>query len=228
MAVGSKVAARATMLGVLEESLRLLHPLMPFITEELWLRVAPLAGRSGESIMLAAWPVEDPLAAHEELVEKEMDWVISLVTTVRTLRAELDLPPGKPLRMMVMGGDEAVGRLERQGRIISVLARIESWSRVGEAPGDDHAVGVLEDLRLFIPLSGLLDVEAEVLRLRKGLEKLEKELGTVEKKLTNPSFIERAKPEVVEKERAKEAELKEKQFGLKEALRRLEKMGKAS
>ncbi|MBF0349117.1 MAG: valine--tRNA ligase [Magnetococcales bacterium] len=222
---GRKEATRTTMLDVLEQALRLLHPLMPFITEELWLRVAPRAGRSGDSIMLAPWPgAEAGLDAAEEAVLQEMDWVIALVTVVRTLRAELDLPPGKGLHMVVMGSDQSIERLQRHERIISVLARLEGWSRVGEAPGEECATGVLEDLRIHIPLAGLMDMAAEALRLTKGLEKLARELETVEKKLANPSFLSRAKPEVVGKERAKEGEYKEKIHGLKEALRRLEHM----
>lgn len=219
-----KIAARGTMLGVLEESLRLLHPLMPFITEELWRKVSPLAGCPGKTIMLAPWPQVMAMDAQEEALEQEMDWVISVVTMVRTLRAQLGVPPGKPLHMEVMAGDDVVRRMEKHTRTLSVLARLESWSRVWEAPEGESAAGVLEDLRIFIPLTGLMDVDSEVLRLTKSLEKLEKELEIVEKKLGNPSFLSRAKPDVVEKERGKQVEIREKQNGLKEALGRMEKM----
>ncbi|MBF0133941.1 MAG: valine--tRNA ligase [Magnetococcales bacterium] len=223
-----KIAARGTMLRVLEESLRLLHPLMPFITEELWHRVSPLAGCPGKTIMLAPWPEVVVLDPQEEAIEKEMDWVISVVTMVRTLRAELDIPPGKPLRMVVMAGDDVICRLEKHTRILSVLARLEGWSRVWEAPEGESATGVLEDLRLFIPLTGVMDIGSEMVRLTKSLEKLEKELETVEKKLNNPSFLSRAKPDVVEKERGKQVEIREKQQGLREALGRMETMRSVS
>ncbi|MBF0108299.1 MAG: valine--tRNA ligase [Magnetococcales bacterium] len=215
---------RSTMLEVLETSLRLLHPLMPFITEELWLRVASRAGCAGSSIMLASWPEAEGLDAEEEAIEREMDWVIEVVTTVRTIRAELELPPGKGLPLVVLGEESIIQRLKRHERIISVLARIDRWTRENEVPEGENATGVVGDLRLYIPLAGLMDVDAEMARLLKGSEKLARDLEQVEKKLANPSFLSRANPEVVTKERAKEGELKEKIHEMKEALRRLERM----
>lgn len=223
-----KVVARVTMLQVLEESVRLLHPLMPFITEELWSTVSKVSGCSGETVMLAPWPCGVSVDPEEEAIEREMDWVTSLVTTVRTIRAEMDLPPGKGLRVVVMGGDEAVHRFARHERIVLVLARIESWSRVWAAPAEECATGVVDELRIYIPLSGVMDLEVEAVRLGKGLEKLDRELELVEKKLSNPSFLSRAKPDVVEKERLKGGELREKREGLQEALSRLERMRKRS
>ncbi|MBF0416098.1 MAG: valine--tRNA ligase [Magnetococcales bacterium] len=225
VAEGNKMATRSTMLTVLEQSLRLLHPLMPFITEELWMRVAPLAGCGGDTILLAAWPdAGEGVGAGEEANEKEMDWLTRVVTTIRTMRAGLDVPPGKPLQMEVMGSDEALARLLRHERIVMVLARLEGIQRVEQASGDENATGVLEDLSLFIPLRGLMDWEAEAARLGKSLEKMVKDLEVVVKKLDNPSFLSRAKPEVVAKERAKEGEYREKIAGVEEALRRLERM----
>jgi valyl-tRNA synthetase len=221
-----KVAARHCMVGVLEESLCILHPLMPFITEELWQKVAPLADRGGDSIMVAPWPQPD--SEHIDLqLEKEMAWVMSFVTAVRTIRAEMDISPGKRLAVLVSGSQEMVSRLQRHQDLITPLARLESWQILsGEAP-EGAATGVVGEMQIFIPLAGLIDVDAETARLQKGLQKLEKELSRVVGKLTNPNFLSKAKPAVVEKEQGKRQELEEKKVGLSEALIRIEKLRSA-
>ncbi|MBF0453701.1 MAG: valine--tRNA ligase [Magnetococcales bacterium] len=219
----SKIAARHCMVGVLEESLRLLHPLMPFITEELWQKVAPLVGREGPSIMISSWPEVDADRVDPAL-EKEMAWVMSFVTAVRTVRAEMDLSPGKRLVVLVSGSQTMVERLKRHEGLISVLARLDSWDILsGEAP-EGAATGVVEEMQIFIPLAGLIDVDAETARLLKGLQKLEKDLLRVTGKLSNPNFLAKAKPEVVEKERGKQQEMEEKKAGLSRALERMEKL----
>ena len=222
-----KIAARHSMVGVLEESLRLLHPLMPFITEELWQKVAPLLGRGGESIMVASWPKPEPKSV-DPILEKEMAWVMSLVTAVRTIRAEMDISPGKRLSILVSGSQEMLSRLKQHEGLIAPLARLDSWQVLdGEAP-EGAATGVVEEMQIFIPLAGLIDVDAETTRLQKGLQKLEKELSRVAGKLSNPNFLAKAKPEVVEKERGKHQELEEKMAGLSAALLRIEKLRSAT
>ncbi|MBF0380837.1 MAG: valine--tRNA ligase [Magnetococcales bacterium] len=222
-----KIATRHCMVGVLEESLRLLHPLMPFITEELWQKVAGLVGRSGKSIMIASWPQPD--ASYVDLdLEKELTWVMSLVTAVRTIRAEMDISPGKRLAILVQGSQDMVTRLQRHHGLIVPLAKLDSWQILeGEAP-QGAATGVVEEMQIFIPLAGLIDVEAETSRLQKGLQKLDKELQRVVGKLTNPNFLAKAKPEVVAKEKGKQQELEEKKNSLTEALLRIEKLRSAS
>ncbi|MBF0356951.1 MAG: valine--tRNA ligase, partial [Magnetococcales bacterium] len=223
---GDKIAARNCMVGVLEESLRLLHPLMPFITEELWQKVAPLIGRGGDSIMVAPWPL--PAADSVDLkLEKELTWVMSLVTAVRTIRSEMDLSPGKRLAILVTGSQEMVERLERHSGLITPLAKLESWQLLeGEAP-EGAATGVVEEMQIFIPLAGLIDFDVESARLQKGLEKLQKELDRVVGKLSNPNFMAKAKPDVVEKEQRKKQEMEEKKTGLSKALVRIEKLRSA-
>ncbi|MBF0445607.1 MAG: class I tRNA ligase family protein, partial [Magnetococcales bacterium] len=222
-----KIASRHCMVGVLEESLRLLHPLMPFITEELWQKVAGLVGRGGDSIMIAPWTLADASLIDLEL-EKELAWVMSLVTAVRTIRAEMDISPGKKLDILVQGSKEMVTRLERHSALIVPLAKLASWQVLeGEAP-DGAATGVVGEMQIFIPLAGLIDIEAETARLQKGLQKLDKDLERVVGKLTNPNFLAKAKPEVVAKEQGKQQELEEKKNSLTEALLRIEKLRSAS
>ncbi|MBF0369291.1 MAG: valine--tRNA ligase [Magnetococcales bacterium] len=221
------IAVRNTLLTVFEESLRLLHPLMPFITEELWQKVAPLIDRSGDTIMLAPWPEPQEILVDAE-AEEEMAWVMSFVTAVRTVRSEMNLPPGKKLPVLVTGEEQAVDRLQRHEGLISVLARLESWENLSGEPPEGSAAGVVDGLRLFIPLAGLIDVEAEAARLEKGLKKLDKDLQRVQGKLKNPNFRAKAKPEVVAGEEAKEREFVEKRQGLAEALKRLNSLRSGS
>ncbi|WP_442918235.1 valine--tRNA ligase [Magnetococcus sp. PR-3] len=219
----AKAAVRHTMVGVLEASLRLLHPLMPFITEELWQKVAPLAGKPKGTIMLAPWPEVDEGRILED-IESEIDWVQRFTTTVRGIRSEMDVPPSKKIKVLVSGDESAIGRLRRHEVTVSTLAKLESWEAVtGDAP-EGCATGVLEDLQLFIPMKGLIDVAAESARLQKSMDKLDVDLQKVEKKLGNENFLAKAKPEVVAKEKAKADELREKKVAVQEALVRIQAM----
>ncbi|MBF0425886.1 MAG: valine--tRNA ligase [Magnetococcales bacterium] len=216
----ARQAARATMLDVLETSLRLLHPLMPFITEELWQKVAAGIGRQGKTIMLAPWPVAEP-ARLDVQAEQEMAWVMAFVTAVRTIRAEMDLPPGQPLTVLVSGEAWAIDCVQRQQAVITPLARLAGWSVLtGEAPSG-CATGVVAGLRLFIPLAGIIDLDAEEARLEKAIGKVEEDLRRVRGKLDNANFLAKAKPDVIDKERAKERSMTEQRQGLAEALERI-------
>ncbi|MBF0589959.1 MAG: valine--tRNA ligase, partial [Magnetococcales bacterium] len=215
------IAARRTMIQVLESAIRLLHPLMPYITEELWQKLAPLAGRAGETIMLAPWPESDN-ALIDAACEREVEGVMSVITGVRNIRGEMNIPPGRPLEMLVTGDAEGLGWIQRHETLIKALAKLSSWGILkGEAPAGS-ATSVLDQLRLFVPLQGVIDLEAEATRLNKAIAKLESDLGRTSKKLGNENFISRAKPEVVEKERQKAAEFERKLEGLRDALQRIE------
>ena len=146
---------------------------------------------------------------------------MDFITAVRNIRGEMNISPARPLPVLVSGKPHAVERVRRFEELISSLARLESWEEVtGEAP-DGCATGVVEDLRLFIPLAGLVDISAEISRLEKEIARWEKDLTRVTRKLENPNFLAKANPEVVEKERRKSAEIQEKLAGLSEALERL-------
>ncbi len=199
-----KRAARQTLVRVLEALLRLLHPIMPFITEELWQRVAPLAGRQGDTIMLQPWP-EPEADKIDSAAEAELEWVKQFIMGVRQIRSEMNLKPGQPLPVLLQNGDDSDReRLDRNGTFLKSLARLESitWLEPGdEAP--ESATALIGDMKLLIPLAGLIDKEAELSRLEKNIGKLRDEVLRIAKKLDNPNFVDRAPESVVNKEREK-------------------------
>ncbi|MBF0416857.1 MAG: valine--tRNA ligase [Magnetococcales bacterium] len=224
LAESDKNHTRRVMVTVLESALRLLHPLMPFITEELWQKVAPLVGRGGETIMRTSWPVVEA-ELEDERLEAEADFAMALVTAVRNVRGEMDIPPGRRLPLLVSGESEAVAILRRHEGLIGVLARLEGWSELsGEIP-EGAATAVLPGMRIFIPLAGVIDPAAEIARLEKTLQKLDADLARVSGKLNNAGFLANAKPEVVAGEQAKAREFTEKRQVLEDALARMRRLG---
>ncbi|MBF0615085.1 MAG: valine--tRNA ligase [Magnetococcales bacterium] len=222
-AASVKSTTRRVMVDTLEVALRLLHPLMPFITEELWQKVALLAGQGGETVMLAAWPRVDP-ACEDGAVEEEMEFVMTLVSAVRTVRGEMDIPPGRRLVLLVQGDEQAVATMQRHDVLIGVLARLESWEVLSGPVPEGAATAVVPGLRLFIPLAGIIDVASEIARLEKSLQKLDGDLARVQGKLGNSGFLANAKPEVVAGEQAKAREFTEKRHGVAEALERMQRL----
>ena len=224
------VATRHTLLQVLETALRLLHPLMPFITEELWQKIAPLAigMESVGSLMHAPWPQADARLL-DESAESRMAFVQAVVGAVRTMRSEAGIPPGQKLTLLVSGEAPFLDRhFRRHEAFILPLARLASWQPLeGEAPAG-CATAVLTQIRLFIPLQGVMDLEAESARLTREIHRLDSELERVRGKLTNPAFLAHAKAEVVQKEQHKEQEFQEKRQGIHEALQRIQAIRRAS
>jgi len=207
---GSEAAQRGTrhtLVGVLEALLRLLHPFMPFITEELWQRVAPLAGKSGDTIMLEPYPQAQAEKIYLE-TEQEIEWVKQFILGVRRIRAEMDIAPSKPLPVLLQNGtSDDQQKWQTHNSIITRLARLETvtWLETEEAP--ESAIALVGEMQILIPLAGLIDKEAELKRLNKELEKLHKELAKCTAKLDNPKFTERAPAEIVEKERQRVADM---------------------
>jgi valyl-tRNA synthetase len=186
-----------TLLNVLETLLRTLHPFMPFITEELWHRVAPLLEKNGESIMLESFPKQDDLES-DESAAKQIEWIKLFILGVRRIRAERDISPGKLLNVFVRNGTDKESRwLNENQSYIKTLAKIESISNAeGEMEGAIMALA--GEMTLLVPLADIIDPETETKRLNNTIEKLEKEKSSLENKLANKSFIERAPEEVVE------------------------------
>ena len=203
-----KSAARHTLVTVLESILRLLHPIMPYITEELWQRVAPLAGKNAETIMLCPYPQPDPELIDETAID-ELEWVKHFVMGVRQIRSEMDIKPGKPLPVICQNGDEFDRqKLDRNRALLMSLAKLESidWlEQDQQAPGS--ATSLVGDMSLIIPLAGLIDKNAELSRLRKNIQKLEQDAQRIEGKLGNDNFVAKAPAAVVDKEKARLAEV---------------------
>ncbi len=216
---------RRTLAQVLETLLRLLHPLMPYITEEIWQRIAPLAGASGETIMRQPYPQPDPALIDAE-AEAEMDWLKGFIVGVRQIRSGMDIKPSKPLPVLLANaGERDRERLQRHRHAITTLARTESITVLDdEAQAPESATALVSEMKLLIPMAGLIDKAAESARLQREIDKLDKQLRATEGKLANPKFVERAPAEVVAKERAKLDELAQAKTQLQQQLARIERL----
>ena len=199
---------RRTLVRVLETVLRLTHPLMPFITEEIWQLVAPLAGVDGDTIMTQPYPRAD----HNQIDEQahgDIEWLKSFIIAVRNIRGELNIAPGKPLPVLLRnpsGDDER--RLHEHNSLVIALARLESCVRLSTSEAPPAAMQLVGKMEVLVPLAGLVDVEAERQRLTREIEKLDKEIARLSGKLSNDSFIAKAPADVVEREQAKLADAK--------------------
>jgi valyl-tRNA synthetase len=198
-----------------DQILVMLHPFMPFITEELW----NLTGARENELIVARWPVA--LAAVDQEAQAEIDWLIRLVSAIRTARTELNVPPGAKLPMVVRDGSEETHRqLDRQGAALGRLGRVESLS-FGDVPPGGAAQIVIDEATFILPLEGVIDIAAEKARLAKALGAAEKERDALGGRLSNPAFVEKAKPEAVAKAREDHAEKSAEAERLKAALERL-------
>ncbi|WP_088182635.1 valine--tRNA ligase [Sphingobium sp. Z007] len=198
-----------------DQILVMLHPFMPFITEELW----HLTGERANALIVAQWP--QALAAVDGEAQAEIDWLIRLVSAMRTARTELNVPPGAKLPVIVRdASEETHRRLDRQGVALARLGRVESLT-FGEPPAGGAAQIVVDEATFILPLEGVIDIAAEKTRLAKALAAAEKERDGLGGRLSNPSFVEKAKPEAVAKAREDHAEKSAEAERLKAALDRL-------
>ncbi|WP_428970138.1 valine--tRNA ligase [Sphingomonas sp. Xoc002] len=205
---------RAVAGWVLDQILVLLHPFMPFITEELWHAM----GARDHDLIVAQWPMADARALDPE-AEREIDWLIRLVSEIRAARTELNVPPGARLPVHVRDANEGTtARLTRQASALARLARVEAAE--GDATGGAAQV-VVDEATFVLPLEGVIDLDAERQRLTKAIAAVEKERDALGGRLSNASFVERAKPEAVEKARADHADKMAEAARLHAALGRL-------
>ena len=206
----AKRGTRRTLVRVLEAILRLAHPMMPYITEEIWQRVSPLAGvymGDDASIMLQAWPEADESKIDDQ-ASLDIEWLKGVIIAVRNIRAEMNIAPGKPLDVLLTKGKpEDAERLESNRRFLSKLAKLESVTWL-ENPDNAplSATQLVGDMEVLVPMADLIDKDAEIARLSKEIEKQDKLIGGIEKKLGNDGFIAKAPVAVVDKERGKLAE----------------------
>lgn len=200
---------------VLDQILVMLHPFMPFITEELWHAL----GDREHDLIVAKWPMPDARAL-DPAARAEIDWLIRLVSEVRAARTELGVPPGARLPIHATGIDDStVRRLDRQAAVLSRLARVELTT--GEAPAGGSLQVVVDGATFAMPLEGVIDLDAERARLAKAIAAAAKERDALAGRLSNPTFVERAKPEAVEKARADHADKAAEAERLSAALARL-------
>ncbi|MHB8759976.1 MAG: class I tRNA ligase family protein, partial [Thiobacillus sp.] len=190
-------ATRRTLATVLETTLRLAHPIIPFITEELWQKVAPLAGVQAESIMLAPFPRPDETQRNAESVAR-IQLLKELVNACRTLRGEMNLSPAQRVPMVVEGDTAVINAL---APYISALAKLSGVSAVAALTEADAPVALAGDMRLMLVVE--IDKDAERARLAKEIARIQGEIKKAEGKLANPSFVDRAPAAVVEQEKAR-------------------------
>ena len=197
-----------TLLEVLETILRLMHPLMPFITEEIWQNVAPRLGINGDSIMLAQWPEADHELIYGD-AEAEMEWLKSIIVAVRTIRSESNIPPGDELGLILgntVADDSA--RVTRHKQALAKLAKVASITIAKSGEEQPPTLSALAGtIEVMVPMAGVIDVDKELARLDKELDRLTAERGRLAGKLSNDNFVARAPADVVDKERAKLADI---------------------
>jgi len=216
---------RHTLVNVLETILRVTHPIMPFITEEIWQRVAPLAGIHQDTIMLQPYPVPDSdLISQSDM--GEMEWLQQFVLGVRQIRSGYDIKPGKPLNVLLNNGSTTdKDRLSQNETMLITLARLESICWLDDADNiPESATALVGEMQILIPMAGLIDVAAEKERLIKEIDYNQGFIVKLEVKLTNENFVSRAPEKVVEMERQKLSDTKNKLKSLTEQLEKLSTM----
>jgi valyl-tRNA synthetase len=199
-------STRHTLLHVLEALLRLLHPLVPFVTEELWRQVAPKLGIDGATIMLRPYPQAGDAGGDFAAAEADVEWLKAMVSALRRIRSELGVSPAKQVVLLLQGGNgDDAARAERFASQLRFLLRIERIERIeGEPP--PAATGLVGELKLFVPLEGLVDLDAERARLDKELGRVSAELAKSQGKLASETFVRNAPAAVVEQERTRLAD----------------------
>jgi len=195
-----------------------MHPIMPFITEELWTQVGPTG--SGQ-LMTASWPDAAPELI-DAAADADLDWVIRMIGDVRALRTEMNVPPAAQVTLLVKDASaETRDRIVRYGDLIRRLARAQAIEvTTGDGPKGAAQI-VLDEATVFLPLAEIIDISKERARLAKELDKAKGEAEKIEKKLANPQFIAKADPAVIEEQRAKLAEVGQARAKLTQALDRL-------
>jgi valyl-tRNA synthetase len=194
-----------TLLSVLEAALRMLHPFMPFITEEIWQRTAPLLGEHQPSIMLASYPQITDFDAATPAVNESIECVQALIGATRTLRSDMNLSPGQSLPAVLFSTTtSAVRAVQANQSLLIKLAKLESLSWAATKSDIPASASLITgDIELCIPLAGLIDVDQEVARITKRIEQLTKEIARIDGKLGNPNFANKAPAPVVAKEKEK-------------------------
>jgi valyl-tRNA synthetase len=209
----AKEETRATVAWVLDRIVGLLHPFMPFITEELW-------ERSGEGRLLAisAWPTPN---FRDEAAADEINWLIDVITAIRSVRAEINVPAAAIVNLSVSGAAfKTAQRLQHHETLIKRLARVDVIN-LARTPQKGAVQIVIGEATISMPVAGVVDLVAEKTRLQKEIARLDSDIGKIDQKLGNPQFVAKAKEEVVEEQRERRAEAEELKAKTEAALKRL-------
>jgi valyl-tRNA synthetase len=202
-----KRGTRQTLAQTLEALQRALHPLMPFITEEIWQRAAPLAGRSGPTVMLQPYPTVKEFPNDAE-AEREVEWIRGFIVGIRQIRSGMDIAPSKKLPVLLQNASaQDLARVEQHRAFIERLAGTESIKALEPgATAPQSATALLGELTLLVPMAGLIDAKAEAERLEKRIAKTKDDLRKEQAKLSNENFVKSAPPDVVTQSRERVAE----------------------
>jgi valyl-tRNA synthetase len=213
---------RRTLAQTLEALQRALHPIMPFITEEIWQRAAPLAGRAGPTVMLCAYPQAQEYPP-DEASEREVAWIQAFILAVRQIRGEMNINPSKRIPLFLSGAcSQDLACLKEHGASLQRLAGIDAPVLLpGAEPAPRSATALVGTMTLHVPMAGLIDASAETERLQKLLNRAEAELAKVCGRLQNHSFLANAPAHVVEADRARRGELERAAADLAAQLKRL-------
>ncbi len=213
---------RLVLISTLEKSLRLLHPFMPYITEEIWQKVAPLVSNTGGSIMTQAYPGPS-LDSSDKEAEDHIEWLKGVILAIRNIRGEMDISPAKSINVILRNGSpQDQKKLEDYRPYLQKLAKLKTivWLAEGqEAPA--AATQLFKELEILVPLAGLIDVEVEITRLSKEIAKLQMGLRATSSKLGNPKFVDNAPEAIVAKEREKQGQMSGALEALQQKLKQL-------
>jgi len=215
----AKTETQATAAFVLDQILKLLHPFMPFVTEELWAETGKSGPARDNLLIISDWP--DLAGLEDAQAQAELDWLVSLISGIRSVRQEMNVPAGAKIKLLVVGAGEETGtRIEGNLSALTRLARLESVDYTSDAPRDSAQI-ILNEATFVLPLAGVIDLDAERGRLKRDIAKEQAEIDKIDKKLGNEQFVAKAPEEVIEEQRTRRAEAEERVKRLLEALSRL-------
>jgi valyl-tRNA synthetase len=200
-----KDGVRQTLVNLLDSALRLIHPIMPFITEALWQQLQSRTICQGQSIMRQAYPKMDEALIDDAAVE-DLDWVRAVVSGIRNIRGEMNIGPKVSFPVTLQGGDaKDRKRCESFRGLLIALARLDRVEHISKdtEETEEHATALVGDMKVLVPLGSIIDRDAEIQRLSREVEKLTTDLKRCEGKLSNPKFVDRAPADVVEKEQGR-------------------------
>ncbi len=218
-----KRGTRQTLIEVLETLLRLLHPMMPFVTDEIWEQVAPRAGIDGETVMLQPYPEADSKWQDQD-AEAELEWVKKFILGIRQIRGEMDISPGKSLPVLLLESSDDDRRFaERNALLLRRVGRVASVEllQASEEP-PMSATALLGNMRILVPIAGIIDVAAEKARISKQRERIATDLRRSQGKLSNEKFVNNAPADVVTQEKQRVTEFERQISQLDEQLERLD------